>query len=214
MRFGSSTSAMILSLLLTLALCMPACAQTSVALSVYGAFSHTATGRAVRDIPSNAAGGIVEVRHIVNPLVGFEATYSLNRANQVYDASRYCSICVPVSVSANAHEITGDWVFSFPAAKLRPFVLVGAGILYFQALDSIQFNHSAPTRNSTTPVYVYGFGVDWRIIPHIGLRLQYRGNFYNAPDLTKVFGAPAPQTGNGTVFTHAAEPAIGVYYRF
>jgi opacity protein-like surface antigen len=105
-------------------------------------------------------------------------------------------------------------VFSFHAAKLRPFALVGAGVLYYQPLQAIQFNRPAPTTSVTTMVFVYGAGIDWRILPHVGLRLQYRGNFHNAPDMTGVYGPPAPETGNGRVYTHTAEPAIGVYYRF
>jgi hypothetical protein len=214
MKLRSSALGLTLSLLLAAAACAAAQAQTDVALSVYGAFSGTTTGHAVKEIPSKAAGGMIELRHIRNPLVGYEVTYALNRANQVYEAPSFCSLCVPVPVSANAHEITGDWVFSFHAANLRPFALAGAGVLYFQPLESVQFNRPAPTQNSITLVYVYGVGVDWGIFPHIGLRLQYRGNFYNAPFLTLIYGAPTAGTGNGTVFTHTAEPAIGVYYRF
>lgn len=188
--------------------------QTDIAISGYGAFSGTTTGNAVEEIPSNAGGGMVELRHIFNRFTGFEATYALNRANQVYNAPGYCSLCVPIPVSANAHEITGDWVFSSRGTKLRPFALVGVGVLYFQPLVSIQYNRSAPTESSTTAVYVYGAGVDWGILSRLGLRLQYRGNLYNAPDLTLVYGTGSGPGHNGTVFAHTAEPAVGVYYRF
>jgi hypothetical protein len=66
--------------------------QTDVSLSIYGAFGGTTTGDGVRQSPSNAAGGIVEVRHISNPLVGFEGTYSFNRANQVYTPTVSCGL--------------------------------------------------------------------------------------------------------------------------
>jgi hypothetical protein len=62
----------------------PAMAQIDVALSGYGAFSPTKSGGGVQQSPSNQAGGIVEVRHIANPIPGFEAAYSVNRANQTY----------------------------------------------------------------------------------------------------------------------------------
>ena len=58
--------------------------QTDIGLSLYGAFSGATNGSGVQQSPSNSAGGIVELRHISNPLVGYEATYSYNRANQVY----------------------------------------------------------------------------------------------------------------------------------
>ncbi len=212
--------------------------QTDVALSVYGAFSNTATGAIVKETPSDSAGGMIELRHIIHPWIGFEATYAMNRANQVYELScSYCTVPTVASsadergvigdsvftscpfctsptivVSANAHAITGDWVFSsFHAAKFRPFAVVGIGVLYFQPIASFENALAAPTNSSNSPVFVYGAGVDWKILPHMGLRLQYRGNFYNAPVLTsayKTFGSI------GTTLTHTAEPAIGAYYIF
>jgi opacity protein-like surface antigen len=205
---------MAVSFVLAVTICATAHAQTDVALSVYGAFGGTTTGRAVSETPANSAGGMIELRHIVNPFVGFEATYGLNRANQIYYAPTFCSLCVNLPVSANAHQITGDWVFSFRPGRVRPFGLVGAGVVYYQPLQSIEYNRPAPTTSVTTPVFVYGAGIDWKIVPHIGFRLQYRGNFHNAPDMTKVYGPPVPESGNGTVYAHTAEPAIGVYYKF
>ncbi|MGA9583852.1 MAG: hypothetical protein WBQ95_00915, partial [Terracidiphilus sp.] len=61
-------------------------AQTDVALSLYGAFSGTTNGNGTTQSPANSAGGMIELRHIRNPLIGYEATYSYNRANQTYTA--------------------------------------------------------------------------------------------------------------------------------
>ena len=46
-------------------------AQTDVGLSFYGAFSGTTSGNNTAQSPSNAAGGLIELRHISNPLMGF-----------------------------------------------------------------------------------------------------------------------------------------------
>ena len=101
-----------------------AISQTDVGLSVYGAFSGRTTGDGIEQSPSNAAGGILEVRHIKNPLVGFEGTYSFNGANQVYSPQITCGLpCgpeVPATISARAHEVTGDWIASLKIANLRP----------------------------------------------------------------------------------------------
>ena len=200
-------------------------AQTDVALSVYGAFNGTTTGNNTVQSPANAAGGLLEVRHISHPWFGYEGTYAYNRANQNYSfgavplgavcPSSGCTITSGV-VSANAHEVTGDYIASLKLkpTSFRPFALVGEGLLlnvpssgqtYCSPL--ITACTTIPTSNTTKPVFVYGAGVDWTLLPHIGLRLQYRGNLYKAPDLTKLF------TSTGA-FTHTAEPMIGAFFRF
>jgi opacity protein-like surface antigen len=181
--------------------------RTDVAVSLYGAFSPTTTGDNVRQSPSNAAGGLFELRHIANPILGFEATYSYNRANQTYEIISPppcpppgCSYS-PAAVSVNAHEVTGDWVPSVKIANLRPFAVLGIGVLLNVP------GYGTYTNTDTKPVYVYGAGLDWGLLPHIGLRLQYRGNLYHAPDVTTLY------TSSGA-FTHTAEPMIGAYLRF
>ncbi len=159
-------------------------AQTDVAASLYGAFTGTTTGNNVAQSPSNAAGGLLEVRHIAHPWFGYEGTYAFNRANQTYTGTLLCpGVGCPLSaktpVSANAHEVTGDLVASLKITNFRPFALAGVGLL-MDAPSSGQ----ASTSTTTKAVFVYGAGLDWGLLPHIGLRLQYRGNLYKAPDLT------------------------------
>jgi opacity protein-like surface antigen len=211
-------------------------AQTDVAASLYGTFTGTSTGNGTTQSPSNAAGGLLEVRHITKPWFGYEGTYSINRANQKFSSLTYppaacpsgvitCGGLTTTPVSANAHEVTGDWVMSMKVRNLRPFALAGGGIL-FDAPSSGQATATSiispcnylcnavllttttiSTSTTTKPVFVYGGGVDWGLLPHIGLRLQYRGNLYKAPNLTAFY------TSTGA-FTHTAEPMIGVYFRF
>lgn len=183
--------------------------QTDVALSLYGAFQGTTNGNGTIQSPSNSAGGIFELRHISNPLVGYEATYSYNRDNQTYSPAVALGTCaqgitcgLPASVRANAHEVTADWLVSVHVANLRPFVLGGVGLLLNQPTSG-----QSDTNSETKPVFVYGAGLDWGLFPHIGLRFQYRGNLYKAPDLTKLYTST-------NMFTHTAEPMIGAYLRF
>jgi opacity protein-like surface antigen len=183
-------------------------AQTDVALSLYGAFSGRTNGNGTIESPANSAGGIIELRHISNPLVGYEATYSYNRANQSFSRPAGTGTCVvgvpctPETVKANAHEVTADWLVSVHVANLRPFVLGGGGILFNQP-DSNQ----ADANSSTKGVFVYGAGLDWGALPHLGFRFQYRGNLYKAPNLTKLYTSTDR-------FTHTAQPMIGAYFRF
>ena len=227
MRLHSSALRLGLSFFFAAAAGVQGSAQTDVSASLYGAFNGTTTANGTQQSPANQAGGIFEFRHIANPIAGFEATYAFNRANQTFTShpggcpAFGCSISTE-SVSSNAHEITGDWVPSVHIAKVRPFAVLGAGLL----LDVPSENQAtvtttggcgtstcpvtttaSPTQTSTKGVFVYGAGLDWRLVPHIGLRLQYRGNLYSAPNVTKVFSST-------NTFTHTAEPMIGAYFKF
>ena len=202
MRLHSLLRSLALSFFFAAVVCVAAHAQTDLALSVYGTLDKTAgPNLGVQDTTSNAAGGMIEVRHIRNPLVGYEATYSFNRANQLYVGN--CSLCLPVAVSADAHQIAGDWVVSAHAGNLRPFALAGAGLLLTEPISGQSY-----TQSSNKAVYVYGGGLDWGVLPHIGLRFQYRGNVYKVPYITTIYGTSVDP------YKHTAEPMIGAYFRF
>lgn len=199
----------LLLVLLALILCfaVPASAQTSVGLSLYGAFSGATSGNGTQQSPSNSAGGLIELRHISNPILGVEVTYSYNRANQTYSLSAACPTtgCTnvsPATVKANAHELTLDWIPSVPIGNLRPFGVLGLGLL----VDSPAGGDNT-SGTSRKPVYVYGAGLDWGLLPHLGLRFQYRGNLYKAPDLTSLYRS----TG---AFMRTSQPMIGAYFSF
>ena len=185
---------------------LTASAQTDVGLSLYGAFHGTTTANGVQQSPANSAGGLFELRHLSNPILGFEGTYSYNRANQRYSPVCSSGVCPPLSVTtikAGAHELTFDWVPSVGVANFRPFGVLGVGAI-FHVPDSGE--PSGTTQTSTKGVFVYGAGLDWGLLPHLGLRFQYRGNLYQPPDLTHLYTS-------ASTFTHTAEPMIGVYFR-
>jgi opacity protein-like surface antigen len=178
-------------------------AQTDVGLSVYGAFSAKTDANGTTVSPANSAGGIFELRHLANPILGFEGTYSFNRDNRTYNCGVSCGNVSTATVKADAHEVTVDWVPSVKVLGIRPFGVLGVGAL-FDVPQSGQ--SSVPTKTSTKAVYVYGAGLDWPVIPHFGLRFQYRGNLYKQPDVTGLFTS-------ADKFTHTAEPMIGIYFR-
>ncbi|MBB5060169.1 opacity protein-like surface antigen [Granulicella aggregans] len=193
-------------------------AQTDVTASVYGAFTAKSDGNGVTQSPSNAAGALFEVRHIKNPLVGFEATYAFNRANQSYTSDSLVTCGAPCGnigyrfsthVPGNAHEITADWLASFKLLNLRPFVLAGGGVLLNVPSASVSTggNETTSTQTQAKGVLVYGGGLDYGVLPHLGLRFQYRGNVYKAAQLAKGFSSSGQ-------FVHTAEPVIGAYFRF
>src|SRR3954453_20956862 len=180
-----------------------ASAQTDVALSIYGSFSSKTDANGVTISPATGAGGMVALRHIANPILGFEGTYSFNRANQRYNCGVGCGNISVATVKADAHEVTFDWVPSVKVANLRPFGLLGVGAL-FHVPQSGQTTFE--TKTSTDVVYVYGAGLDLGLIPHFGLRFQYRGNLEKTPDVTELFTSIDK-------FKHTAQPMVGIYIR-
>ena len=200
---GKRLNGFVLLVGLSVASSAAARAQTDVGLSLYGAFHGTTNGNGTVQSPANSAGGMIELRHISNPLVGYEATYSYNRANQTYTAcGTITPLCSQQSVSANAHQVSGDWIVSVHVATLRPFALTGIGVLFNQPTSG-----QTATTSDTKPVFIYGAGLDLGLLGPLGLRFQYRGNLYKAPDLTKLFTST-------NAFTHTSQPMIGAYFKF
>ena len=187
-----------------------ASAQTSIALSAYGAFSGATTGNGTQQSPSNQAGGLFQLRHTSNPILGFEATYSFNRANQAYSQSahacpvRRCPVRPaprsPFPPTPTKSPPTGSPPSTSPISV--PSASSGPGYC-----STFRTAARLPPATSAKAVYVYGAGLDWGLIPHLGLRLQYRGNLYKAPDLSKLYTST-------DAFTHTAEPMVGIYVRF
>jgi len=180
-------------------------AQTDVGASFYGTFTGSTQGDGTAQKPSNSAGGMLEIRHISNPFLGYEVTYSFNPANQSYaPVAGSCGfLCSnqPETLTAKANQVAIDWIGSMKRGNLRPFVVGGLG--FFITVPSLALGN---INTVVRPMYVYGGGFDWGMLPHIGLRIQYRGDVYKAPNLDSNYAA----TG---AFTQTAEPMAGIYFR-
>lgn len=247
----SLISAFLAATILSIA-ALPAFAQTAIVVSGYGTFNRMATGNyySTQQLPANQAGGLIEFQHLSGPFLGFEATYSWNRANTTY-SNRFPSSkvlgfnpvlgcptaegCPKETVSANAHEFSVDWTPSRLIFKQRLLlfgvlgggvladvpsnnkatvvtnypcgipVSIGGGIGVFCPGTPATVISTDDTRASFKPVYVYGAGLDWGLLAHLGMRIQYRGNFYSAPNMTKLFSPT-------DAYTHTAEPMVGIYW--
>ena len=111
--------------------------QTDLAASLYGNFTPSTTSGGVAQTPANAAGGLLELRDIFSAWAGMEITYAYNRANQTYTSTSvtvaippcptppgYCPPPMPeqplAPISANAHTIAGDFVFTHKIKQNSP----------------------------------------------------------------------------------------------
>ena len=181
-------------------------AQWDVAGSFYEALTGGTSGTGTKQTPTNAPGGMFEIRHIVNPLVGYEMTISYNPADQAYapNGSACGLTCAnpATKITGNAMEAALDYVVSKQFGNLRPFAVGGMGV--FVAIPG-----PTPFGNNTSirGAYIFGGGVDYAFSEHLGIRAQVRDNMYKAPNTSSIY----PATG---VFTQSLEPMGGVFYRF
>jgi len=191
------------------ALCgMTAHAQTDAALSGLRTMTSSSTGSGTTQTPTDAEGALFELRHIVNPLVGYEFNYSYAEENESYTSSSASNVsnCFPIcgalKVSGKANQFGGNWIFSMKAGNLTPFALAGVGF-------RITVPGSSPYSVNTVmrPAFVYGGGLDWRFQAHFGLRLQVQGITTKAPNLSDLYNATVK-------YTQIYEPMGGVFYRF
>ena len=183
-------------------------AQTDIAGNFYNTLTtKSVTGNGITQTSTNSVGGMLELRHIKTPWIGYEFTYSLNPDNQtvtpVKGSCGYFCGNPTESLSVNNNSFSLDWVISRRYGHLRPFVVGGFGftIAVSSGINGTYLN--TPVK----PTYIAGGGTDWDLGSRLGIRLQYRENIFTAPHFDPAY----PNTGR---FTPEGQPMIGVYYRF
>ncbi len=152
---------------------------------------------------TDTGGFLVNYRFHFNGWLGAEASYGYDRNTQqnITPSGNF-------GIESNVHQATGALVVNLPVyvARMRPYVLAGAGALVFDPTGNTGGFVSGAQRQ-TRPAFVYGGGVDYRLVRHVALRLEYRGFVYNRPD----FGI-APLSSH--VPAHTAQPSAGIVVHF
>lgn len=184
--------------------------ETDIAASGYEALTSSSTGNGVVEKPSNAPGGMFELRHIHSPFIGYEITYSFNAANASFAPTAtgcgYVCQLPPQTVTSHGSILGLDWVASAKYGSLRPFLVGGIGF-FIDYPTTFPKGNVYSNNDVVRPDYIYGGGVDWGFSSHLGVRLQYRGNIYKAPNISHFY----PATGK---FTQTSMPMAGIYYQF
>jgi opacity protein-like surface antigen len=205
--------------------------ETDLGLSGFFGFTQSATGNNITHTTPHWYGGTAELRHIDGPLAGFEVAYSI--AAPHYDTwstsvplsppgfpcTPKCTFQpTPTTIQTFDQTFSLDWVPSMKVGNLRPFGILGAGAM-LATPDNGQVTVLVPGNNPITTDFsltsqvsaalIYGAGVDWSLLPRIGVRLQYRGAMYKDPAVAEP--ALYPATGS---FVQTAEPTIGVFFKF
>jgi opacity protein-like surface antigen len=180
--------------------------QFDVGGSFYQTFVSSTTGMGLKQTPSDGMGGLFEGRYLVNPLLGIEMAVGFHAGDQAYapipGACKLTCQNPPVAITASQIEATINYVPSYQFGRMRLFGVGGIGVV-------VTIPGATPLGNITSirGAYVYGGGLDYDISNHFGIRGQYRGTFYHAPNISAIY----PATGQ---FTQIMMPMGGVYYRF
>jgi outer membrane immunogenic protein len=149
---------------------------------------------------TESGGFLVGYSYQLTSWAGVEGNYGYTRNTQ-----NYLTFSGDSSVRADMHEVTGSFVFHIPVhvAKIRPYALGGGGVLVFNPVDNFQNGIERQTRGT----FVYGGGVNYDLTRNFGVRAEYRGLVYKAPDFKD-------SALNIDKFTHLAQPSVGFYFRF
>ncbi|HEV2137160.1 MAG TPA: hypothetical protein VGR47_23275 [Terracidiphilus sp.] len=178
--------------------------ETDLGLSFYRTFTASTTGNTVLQKPSNGGGAMVEFRHIQSPFIGYEVSYGFNRANQTLGpapgACGFNCYLHTVTRTTDASLVGLDWIASMKRGNISPFAVGGLG--FFIAAPT----QNLPPLNTVVRImYTYGGGLDVHLVPRGGLRVQYRGNLYKAPDVDINYGATDK-------FTQTGQAIVGFYF--
>jgi len=177
--------------------------RNEVAVQGNGFFTKDSQQNGTSEHSTNTGGFLVNYRFHFNGWLAAEASYGYDRNTQ--------ESVTPggnVGIQANVHQATGALVVNFPISvhRLRPYVLAGAGALVFDPTGNAG-GFVSGARWQGRPAFVYGGGVDYRLVRHVALRLEYRGFVYDRPD----FGIAGLSS---SITTHTAEPSAGLVFHF
>src|SRR6202163_2255451 len=127
---------------------------------------------------TDTGGFMVNYRFHINGWLAAEANYGYDRNTQ-----QNFTPGGNFGIQANMHQATGALVVNLPVyvARMRPYVLAGAGALVFDPTSN-NGGFVPVAQSQTRAAFVYGGGVDYKLVRHVSLRLEYRGFVYNRPD--------------------------------
>lgn len=176
--------------------------RREVTLQGTGFFTKNSDGNGISRTTTDTGGFLAGFRYRFTRWIAVEGNYGYARNTQNFFSASALS-----GIQANTHQVTGAFVLTPPVnvARLRPYVLAGTGALIFDPTDNNRDIRLRDTQSKAA--FVYGGGVDYDLVRHVSLKLEYRGLVYKTPDfdfknldLDKV--------------THTAQPSAGITIRF
>lgn len=168
--------------------------ESDFAASIFGQFTTSTDGNGVHQTQTYSPGALASFRQSYKPWLGYEINYGYNYSSDIYNGRH---------VQHDVHEATAAYLVQLHKFYgLEPFALAGGGALIFVPTDS-------PLSHQERPVGLYGVGVNY--MPngyrHVGLRFQYRGLVYRAPNFDQA-------ALSSSSYRHTAEPTAGAFFRW
>jgi opacity protein-like surface antigen len=160
------------------------------------------TGTSLTDQSTRSGGFQASYSYQFNKWTGADVGYGQFRFTQSYSSDLGSA-----SVQSDLRQGTTDFVFHAPEllSRIHPYAVAGVGALRFMPTGNANNIEGASTE--TRSAFIYGGGADIDISKRVGIRADYRGFKFKAPDFEL-----AELTTN--VQTRISEPSIGVYFRF
>lgn len=178
--------------------------RVDVAVSGMAVFTKDSSGNGIDQAVTNSGGTLGSLRYQFRGHSGVELNYGYTRNSQIYTSG---SAFTFQEQQANVHELTAAYVYQFNhRKKLSPFLLGGGGLLLFRPITASTHSLVGP-QNDNEGAFLYGIGANYRLTGALGLRVQFRGLIYKAPD----FAVAAVSTGS---WTQTGEPSVGLTLRF
>jgi hypothetical protein len=184
-------------------LCSAAQAQKAlrnddVSVDGFYQFTSTASGNGISDTTSKSLGGEASFRHSFHWWLGYEAAYDYTRFSEFYTGQSF-------GYQHNLHNFSGSYYVHGPKALgIQPFAVAGVSAVIF----SPSLNGGQNVSWQARPGANFGAGINYPLLGSaIGLRIQYRGVYYKAPD----FGLTQLTTNS---YRLTSEPMAGFYLRF
>lgn len=172
--------------------------NSEASVGVLGEFTSNVTGNGITLDTSKAAGGQAAFRHSYHWWLGYEGSYNYTRFTEYYSSR-------PYSIQHNTHEFAASYLVSGTSVLgFRPFALGGVSAIVF----SPSLNGGQNVSWQGEPGLNFGGGFDHALLSsHFGVRIEYRGLYYKAPD----FNEADLKTGKSRL---TSEPVAALYFRF
>jgi opacity protein-like surface antigen len=174
---------------------------SQITIQGIGLFTRSTTNDNISHDATKSGGILAGYSYQFKPRLAFEANYGYSRNTQ-----NYSSLSAQTSVETHVHEVTAGLLLRLPSnvRHVRPYVIGRSGALIF---DPVEESSASESQRQTRMAFVYGGGADFTLASNFGIRAEYRGLIYKAPDFSV-------DSLNIDKFTHLAQPSVGFFYRF